>query len=280
MLGFDGVFNGCYMINRFVANYALSLGWYRSMCARVRAEKPRLLSVPREVSAASMLLISGIGGLVLARPSPSYFILGLSVLAIHFFTFDSAFYALRAGDTRLFLVSVIINVVPYIVVLAYSKPSLLALGFLGAALLLLVAHLVVEKIVGPGSELEYIVGSSIPVLPAATIPSLLGPVNRWVAVYWLLLTIYAVATAAYVEAHLPWRRTSPWLAIALFIPSWILVVTAPYVSVALVEPTISYLLYAFRPKKITPQMLRRLGRRTLVRLLLFSFLVLVALYYQ
>ena len=169
------------------------------MRARVRAERPRLLSVPREVSAASMLLISGVGGLVLARPSPGYFILGLSVLTIHFFTFDLAFYALRARDTGLFLVSVIINVVPYIVVLAYNKPSLLALGLLGAALLLLVAHLVVEKVSGPGSELEYIVGSSIPVLPAATIPSILGLVNRWVAIYWLLLTIYVVATAAYVE---------------------------------------------------------------------------------
>ena len=250
------------------------------MYARAKAEKPRLLSVPREVSAASMLLISGIGGLILARSSPSYFILGLSVLTIHFFTFDAAFYALRARDTELFLASVIINVVPYIVLLAYSKPSLLALGLLGAALLLLVAHLVVEKTAGPGSGLEYIVGSSIPVLPAATIPSLLGLVNRWVVVYWLLLTIYAVATAAYVEAQLPWRRTSPWLALALFLPSWILVVTAPYVSVALIEPTISYLLYAFKPRKITPQTLRRLGRRTFVRLLLFSFLILVALYYQ
>jgi len=250
------------------------------MQSRARAKRPRLLSVPREVSAASMLLISGIGGLILARPTLSYLLLGLSVLAIHFFTFDSAFYALRAGNTGLFLVSVTINVIPYIIVLAYSKPPLPALGLLGAALLLLVAHLVVEKISGPGSELEYIVGSSIPVLPAATIPSLLGLVNRWVVVYWLLSAIYAVATAAYVEAHLPWRRTGPWLALALFLPSWVLVVTAPYVSVALVEPTISYLLYALRPRKIAPQMIRRLGQRTLARLFLFSLLVLVTLYYQ
>ena len=249
------------------------------MRARVRAEKPRLLSVPREVSAASMLLISGIGGLILARPPLNWALLGLLVLAIHFFTFDSAFYALRAGSTRLFLVSVTINTVPYIIVSVYIRPSLLALGLLGVAALLLAVHLVIERISGPGTEMEYIVGSSIPVLPAATIPSLIGLVNRGVIMYWLLLTIYAVATAAYVEAHLPWRNTSPWLASILFLPAWVLVSIIPYISVALVEPTISYLLYSLRPRKITPQEIRKLGRKTFARLLLFSILTLVVLYY-
>ncbi len=249
------------------------------MCARGRAEKPRLLSVPREVSAASMLLISGIGGLILARPPLSWALLGLLVLAIHFFTFDSAFYALRAGNVRLFFVSVAINVVPYIIVTVYIRPSLLALGLLGVAALLLIAHLVVERLSGPGTEMEYIVGSSIPVLPAATIPSLIGLVNHRVMIYWLLLTIYAVATAAYVEAHLPWRNTSPWLAFALFLPAWVLVFIIPYIFVALVEPTIRYILYGLRPRKITPQMIRKLGQKTFARLLLFSILALVALYY-
>jgi len=246
--------------------------------ARPRArEKPRLIGFPREISAAAMLLLSGLGALALVARTPRDIVLGSLVLVVHLVTFDSAFYSIRSRDAGLFATTLLLNATPYIIALIITRISLGLVLVLGIALVILAIQIIIENTLGAGSEPEYVFGALVPVLPALTIPALLGLVNRNTILYWVLLSIYAVATAAYIESKLPWRNTSPRLAMLLLAPAWIVAIMRPCTSVALIEPTLRYTIEAVRPRKIERTELKSLGRTTLARLLLFATLSLITI---
>jgi len=234
------------------------------------------LRPPREPSAAGMLLLSGLGGLLVARPPVAAALAAVAVLGLHFLSFDPAFSALRRRRVGAFAALAAANAAPYLVALAAGAaepaPILAAAGFLAAYGLLFARR-------GPRDPLVYVAGAAVPVLPGLTLPALVGAAGRGQLLYWGLLTAHAVATAAYVESRLPWRRLSPLVAVAVWAPAALAGVAAePSVAAAVVEPTVKVAWNAVsRNRFIEPGRLRRLGWVEMARLLLFASLLLAAL---
>ncbi len=235
----------------------------------------RLFSPPSEPSVAGMLILSGVGGLVLARPQPTHLALAAAALALHLFTFDPAFNAARARRLGPAAALAALNAAPYAAAAALWRTPLWPLALAAA---MVAAQLLLHERLGARHPLVYIYGASIPVLPALTLPALAGALNRDTVIYWGLLTAYAVATAAYVETRLPWRSLSPLAPLALWLPPAAAAAAAePATIAAAAEPTATMALNALRNRKIDPRRLRRFGWITLARLMLFNTLLLAAL---
>jgi len=238
------------------------------------------VSKPSEPSVAGMLLLSGLGGLVVARPPLWGAALGLAVLLLHIFTFDPAFNAVRRRDWRRFAVLASVNAAPY---LASTAAGIMPAWVLAVAGGLLAGHSLLFARRGPRDPLVYIVGAAVPVLPALALPALAGAVNKYQLLFWLLLTGHSVATAAYVETRLPWRRLNPLLPAVLWAPFAAAGVLAePVTAVALAEPTVKVIRNLFDRNRVIeprPEAVKRLGWRELYRLLAFTVLLAASLLY-
>ncbi len=234
----------------------------------------RLVGKPREPSVAGMLVLSGLVGLVMAsRLDDVGVIIALSGLALNFLTFDATMDSLRARRTKRWLLLVALNSAPYIAGLAYWGARVLAPVLAG--LLVLSVHLLLVTRLGWRSPATYIYGASIPVLPALLVPALASgaaPGRVWIA--WLLLSLYAVTTAAYVETRLAYRRMDPRAPLATWLPSLALVPLCPALLIAMIEPWVKVSLNLMGRRLVgDPQGIRRLGWIELSRLFLFAFLV-------
>ena len=236
------------------------------------------VSRPSEPSVAGMLLVSGLGGLVVARPEPRLAAAALGLLALHFLTFDPAFNALRGRRLGRFLVLASVNALPYVASLAAGVMPPWVLLVAGG---LLALHASLYVRLGPRSPLVYILGAAIPVLPALALPAAVGAVDRPQLVFWLLLTGHAVATAAYVETKLPWRRLSPAVPVAVWAPvAAVGAVVEPASVVALVEPTVKLLRNLGDENRVIeprPENIKRLGWTEMKRLAVFTVLLIAAL---
>ena len=229
----------------------------------------RLLRVPREPSAAGMIVVSGLAGLVVALPVPSpILLLPLAAILLHFFTFDAAFDALRSRATRLLVSVVALNSAPYVVGAALYPSQVLPVIVIGLGIIGL--HLYTARRLGLKSPATYITGALVPVLPALTSPALVGGLGTTTLVFWALLSIYSAATAAYVESKLAFRRYSREKPLVLWLPALLGIVACPYTAVALAEPTVK-LVANLRDNKLVsaPKEIKRLGLRELIRLFVF-----------
>jgi hypothetical protein len=236
------------------------------------------VSRPSEPSVAGMLLLSGLGGVLVARPQPATAAAALGLLAFHFLTFDPAFNALRRRHAARFTLLAAANAAPYLAAAAAGIMPLWALLLAGDVL---ASHALLFATRGPRDPLVYIYGAAVPVLPALSLPAAVGALNRAALVYWLLLTGHAVATAAYVETKLPWRRRSPAVPPAAWAPFAAAgLVAAPETIVALVEPTVKLARNLVDKNRVIdprPENIRRLGWTEMKRLVLFTGLLVAAL---
>ncbi len=241
---------------------------------------PRRLPLPSEPSVAGMLLLSGLGGLVVAQPPPAAAVAALGVLMLHMFSFDPAFAAIRARRWSQFVSLTAANAAPYLVSAAVGAMPLWVLLVAGGVL---AGHSLLFARRGPRDPVVYIVGAAVPVLPALVLPALVGYVTRWQLIFWLLLTGHAVATAAYVETRLPWRRLNPLVPAAVWAPFLVIGAAAePATIVALVEPTVKVARNVFDKDRVIeprPEEVKRLGWRELYRLLVFTVLLIGSLLY-
>ncbi len=233
------------------------------------------IRIPREPSVVGMLVVSAASGLVAARPPLESLVLAVAVLALHMLTFDSAMALVRSGRHLASLAIALVNGSPYII--AYMLGYMSAWP-LGAAGLILALYFLIARARGWSSPQAYIAGAAIPVLPALLLPALAtGAPGEKAVVLWLLLTLYSVSTAAYVESRLEFRRLDPRIPLATWIPSWILVAWNSLLLIALVEPTAKLLANLKLNVRVrTLEEIRKLGRRELVRLIVFVTLAVVS----
>lgn len=234
-----------------------------------------IIRLPREPSVAGMLVVSAASGLIAARPPLEGVVLAVAVLALHLLTFDSAMMLVRSGKHIAFLAIALVNGSPYII--AYALGSMSAWP-LGVASLVLALYFLTAQAMGWNRPQAYIVGAAIPVLPALLLPALTtGTPGEKAIILWLLLTLYSVSTAAYVESRLEFRRFDPRIPLATWIPSWLILAWDPLLLIALVEPTaklLANLRWNTRVKALHE--IRELGRRELVRLIVFVALALAS----
>ncbi|MCE4620196.1 MAG: hypothetical protein F7C33_04140 [Desulfurococcales archaeon] len=234
----------------------------------------RIIGKPREPSVGGMLVLSWIIGLLLAGSLDTIgVLLAIAGLLLNFFTFDATMDAMRARKAKRWLLLVALNSAPYVAGIAYWGSRVILPILVGLAVLSL--HLVLAVRLGWKSPATYIFGASIPVLPELLTPALVSGsarIGAWIA--WLLLTFYAVTTAAYVETRLAYRRMDPRVPLVTWLPSLTLVPLCPMLLVAMLEPWFK-VASNLRGRRLVgdPQGIRRMGWIELSRLFLFAFLV-------
>ncbi|ALU12595.1 hypothetical protein EYM_05560 [Ignicoccus islandicus DSM 13165] len=220
---------------------------------------------PKEPSVIGFMTLAIIGSSIVSGFNIFEFAVAIGLLVLHLLTFDEAFGAIRAGSFPLKLIA--INALPYLVLGLWTKA-----WFLVFPALFLLSYLLLAFKRG-NDEITYVLGSSIPILPALVVPLALNKFNDVTVIYWALLTLYAVATAAYVETKLPWRNLNNKVPLLLWSPSYVFIVFEPLLALALVEPTIKFARTAISNSKVHPKELKKLGWREMGRSLLFAFLV-------
>ncbi len=240
-----------------------------------RAPGIRLLRVPREPSAAGMIMVSGLAGLAIAWPPLSPLLaLPLAALLLHFFTFDAAFDALRAGDKKVLALVLALNAAPYAAAALLEGPGPVAVALL-AGLGVTGAHVYTARRLGMKNPYTYVTGAAVPVLPALAAPALAGVLDARVLVFWALLTLYSMVTAAYVESRLAFRSFEPRKPLALWLPVFASTLYCPYLAAALAEPTAKLVANTRRNRKVSrPEEIKAMGLRELLRL--FAFVALAA----
>ena len=236
-----------------------------------RSRLSRWLAKPQEPSVTGMMILSGLAGLALARPPPPAALLALATLALHLATFDPAFNAARRRDYTAFTVLAAANSAPYLAAVLHgtAPPAPVA-----AAAAILATHTTLYARLGPRNPLVYIYGAAIPVLPALALPALTGHLTREALAYWIADTGYSVATAAYIETRLPWRRLNPLAPLAPWIPlAAAAAALEPALLAAEVEPTIKLLHNLARRDRVikpVPAEIKRLGWTEMYRHILFT----------
>lgn len=233
--------------------------------------------LPREPSVAGMILLSGIVGLMFSRPPLPYLFLALLALLTHLVSFDAAFSLARSRRFGRLAAIGAVNTAPYLISLLTGG---MPLRFLASAGFIMAAYGSMYMLYGPHSAITYIVGASIPVLPALTLSSIAGPPPRPALLFWILLTIYNIATTAYVETLLPWRNMNRLIPLLIWLPAPLIsAVAEPTTLIAAVEPTVKFALNVPSRLKVNPtaEELRRLGWREMRRLMLYTMLLSILL---
>ena len=224
---------------------------------------------PKEPSVIGFMTIGVTGTSIVSGFSVPDLLIAFALLLIHLFSFDEAFSSLRAK--RFPWKAIAINASPYLILGVLNKASLLLIPFLIFASYFLIT------LKSKSEELKYVVGSSIPLLPSIAIPLALGKWNWATWIYWALLTLYAIATAAYVETKLPWRKMDRRVPLVIWLPSYALLPLKPLIVIALIEPTIKFLKAIIDGSTIEPSRLKEFGWREMARSVAFSILLLVSL---
>jgi hypothetical protein len=229
---------------------------------------------PREPSVWGMLLLSTLTGLALADDLDLFWtIIAVLGVTLNVFTFDATMDSLRTGRFKQWLLLVSLNSIPYIVGLAYWKNLIVKSVIVGLALLL--THTVLTLSLGWKNPATYIMGAGIPVLPALLVPAIAsGNVTLCTWIAWILLTLYAMTTASYIETRLAYRRMDPRVPLVTWLPSLAIIPLYPILTIALIEPWIKVLLNLSSRRLVDKaEEIKRMGWIELSRIFLFSVLL-------
>ncbi len=224
--------------------------------------------LPREPSAAGFMLFSFALTALVVRPPLGVFSVSLALFLLHFFTFEETFSRFRRSPRKA-LPLIALNVAPYFLLPPFLKVSL---PILIVPAFVLFLYLILRRV---DEGLAYVAGSSIPTLTAFTVlylwPSLTG------LLLWYGLAVYVGATAAYIESKLPWRDVKPSLALVVWALVFPLLALKPLVSIACLEPTVKFLRNLRRNEKVDPRKLKEFGWKEMLRFVLYSALLTLAL---
>jgi len=236
------------------------------------------LGKPREPSVWGMMIISFLTGLALAENIDIWgTLIALTGLIVTLATFDSIMDSLRLKRRKTWIVLIMISSTPYLVGLAYwGSPIIIPIV---AASSLILFHLSLSMIAGWKNPVTYIVGAAIPVLPFLVTPTIAsGGINSRIWIAWILLSLYAMTTAAYVETRLSFRQLDPRVPLLVWIPSIASIIYSPILIIALVEPT-AKVLSNLRSRRLVNDgdEIKRMGWIELGRILLFSILLIIIL---
>jgi hypothetical protein len=234
----------------------------------------RILRKPREPSVVGIMLFSALVVLSASDPPLYAVVFWPFVLLLHILSFDSGFDAARRRDARTLLVTAALNVLPYTIIIAIVEFKVYVLGIILALLLLLISTIMYW--LKPKNPWSYITGSIVPTLPALSMASIFY-LGKYAILLWLFYTIYVTAEAAYIESRLPFRSFNPWISVAIWAPA--LPIAYTYNSLLLlaaIEPTVRYLYNSIRgPFKVAYDEIRRLGRRTLFKTIIFTVAIIL-----
>jgi uncharacterized membrane protein YecN with MAPEG domain len=229
---------------------------------------------PREPSVIGIMLFSVLLVLATSDPPIEIIVVSMLTLVLHMLSFDLGFDAARRRDVKTLLAVAAVNISPYGLVAAAKGFTMYIPGAVLALLLLLLAT--TAYWVNPKSPWAYVVGSIVPTLPALSIISTYLLDTRLI-ILWAFYAVYVVATAAYIESRLPYRNYNPWISTAL----WALAIPLAYtynppLLIATIEPTIRYIHNSVRgPFKVSRNEIKKLGKKELSNMTLFSFLTIL-----
>ncbi len=227
------------------------------------------MRAPREPSVVGFMTLSVVGSSIVSSFNPVQATIALSLLALHLSTFDEALNSLKRGviPTR----QLVVNALPYLILGALNEACLLVVPF--SILALYFALVKVTK----RDEITYALGPVATTLPAIAIPLALGRWNQNTWIYWYLLTVYAVATALYVESKLPWREVRSELPLLAWLPSFAVLAFKPLSVIALIEPTFKFLNQLVKRSKVDPSRLKEFGWKEMARATFFSAVLVLSL---
>ncbi|MDV3103872.1 hypothetical protein [Thermococcus waiotapuensis] len=206
----------------------------------------KIFRVPREPGAGGTIVLSMIGGLLLAHADWRGWFIGITVALITFFTFDYAFDSYRAWKLRGMVLALSINGLVYFLPALYwwgidGLTRVLAVPF-GVVTVLLALHFAVSRAKGWKNPVTYALGNLFPAVPALFAPAVSGrPFSCDVFVFWFLLAYYGAIGAAYVETRLAFRKFPRKYPLVAWLPVFLVVLYNPYLVLALIEPTVRLL---------------------------------------
>ncbi len=227
--------------------------------------------IPREPSAAGFMLLSFIFTLILVHLSLPALALAILLLALHFVSFDEAFYKLKRS-LKLALPIILINLIPYLIIPFFFKVNFIVL-LIPAFILLAYLFLLKSR----DSPHAYVFGSVIPTLTAFIPIYLSDTISLKALLLWYGLAVHVSATAAYIESKLPWRDVSPKTGLLIWLFIIPLILLKPFTAIASIEPSVKFVRNALKDGKIKPTELKRLGWVEMTRFVLFGTLLTLAL---
>jgi hypothetical protein len=238
----------------------------------------KYINRPREPSASGFMIISTVYALILQKAGLDAWITGIALLMLHLLTFDPILNAARTWDMKTMSVLGAVNITPYLVILAYGNRSLIPVLII--SMFILGVHFYTVSRKKWNNPLVYITGSAIPVLVSLVIPvASTWYISSKTIVFWILTTIHVVATAAYIESLLPFRKFTPRGGLLLWLPSYAFLAYNPLILIALVEPTIKFVRQSIIESKLTssPRELKKLGWREFTRFITYTTILLAVL---
>ncbi|ASJ02008.1 hypothetical protein A3L09_01380 [Thermococcus profundus] len=207
----------------------------------------RIFKVPREPGAGGTIILSMVGGLILAHADWRGWLIGLIVAMVTFFTFDFAFDSYRAWNLKGMIAALGINGLAYILPAFYwfgsrifepstDNPPFVPLTVVG---ILFALHFAFSRAKGWKHPVTYALGNLLPAVPALFAPAVSGrPFNDDVFAFWLLLAYYEAIGAAYVETRLAFRKFPKKYPLMAWLPIFGVLAYNPYLIIALIEPTV------------------------------------------
>ena len=248
----------------------------------------RIFKVPREPGAGGTIILSMIGGLILAHADWRGWLIGLAVALVTFFTFDFAFDSYRAWKLRDMALALGLNGLAYLLPAFYwfggdvLKPStdnpLIAPILVVAVLFAL--HFAFSRSKGWKHPVTYALGNLLPAVPALFAPAVSGkPFSTDVFVFWLILAYYEAIGAAYVETRLAFRKFPKKYPLMAWLPIFGVLLYNPYLAIAFIEPTVR-LVRNLREENYVAKIddIKRLGWSVFRSVMLLYVLTLTVLY--
>ena len=200
--------------------------------------------IPREPGAGGTIILSMVGGLILANAGWWGWLIGISVALITFFTFDYAFDSYRAWKLKDMGLALGLNGLAYLPPALYwwrdtaglFKVLLIPLAVVGVIFAL---HFAFSKTKGWKNPVTYALGNLLPAVPALFAPAVSGkPFSYDVFIFWFLLAYYEAIGAAYVETRLAFRKFPRKYPLMAWLPAFTVVLYNPCLVLALIEPTV------------------------------------------
>ncbi|MBP1912105.1 hypothetical protein [Thermococcus stetteri] len=249
----------------------------------------KVFKVPREPGAGGTIILSMIGGLILAHADWRGWLIGLIVTLVTFFTFDFAFDSYRAWKMSGMALSLGLNALAYVLPAFYwfgtdaLKPALdnpLVIP-LAVVVVLFTLHFAFSRAKGWKHPVTYALGNLLPAVPALFAPAVSGkPFSDKVFIFWLVLAYYEAIGAAYVETKLAFRKFPKKYPLITWLPIFGVLAYNPYLIIALIEPTVR-LVKNLRDENYVAKIddIKRLGWSVFRSVMLLYILVLTVLYF-
>ncbi len=211
----------------------------------------RVFRVPKEPGAGGTIILSMIGGLILAHADWRGWVVGITVALVTFFTFDYAFDSYRSWRIGGMVLTLTLNGLAYFLPPLYwfgkdvLRPSLKnpLLIPLVVVVVLFALHFAFSRTRGWKNPVTYALGNLLPAVPALFAPAVAGkPFGDDVFVFWFLLAYYEAIGAAYVETKLAFRKFPRKYPLIAWLPAFLVLLYNPYLVLALIEPTVRLVL--------------------------------------